>query len=130
LTREKKIIFTIDIDNRIDKLGWLTHFEKAIKRNLEAFGFKLEKIIWRESPSKRGLHGWLHCIGPQIDDEIKNMIEALCYNDLGRSWINHIRITQRNNPYWEKVFSEVTWQRPIDEKCQNCKLRKYLEELK
>lgn len=130
-----KIYLQTDIDRPIDEWGWVPYFKRAIRAVLTEFGYKVERIVWRRSPpgpdreKGRGLHFWTHIIGPPLTQEKKNLFHALIYDDWGRVWINRIRIMHRSNPNWSKIFSEVSYRKPIDEKCEHCTLRRLLMRL-
>lgn len=109
-------IFKIDLDTRIDKFGWLDDYKKMVADIMQRFGYSVNRIISRASPSGRGLHIWIHVKGPEIKDErIRNKLQMFCGDDNTRVWINQMRI-EKGIPLWSKMFSKVIWKRPNDPK--------------
>jgi len=137
-------IIRLDIDSSLLPL-WQKEWIETRKAILESLGFKLEKAIirpsgepapWLTEEQKRkigkgkGYHAWLHIETPKpLTDLEKLKLQFLLGDDCGRIWINYLRITKRKAPYWDKIFAYILWRKPLDEKCQNCSLRKYLEEI-
>ena len=121
-------ILRIDMDTPIDEWGWIEDYKKAAKAILETFGYKLKAIVTRKSPSGRGLHIWLHIDKPLTDIE-RVKIQFLLLDDPGRTRINRLRILYRNNPNWNKLFTEAKTLANIDEKCEKCKLKNTLKKI-
>jgi hypothetical protein len=123
-------ILQIDIDRRIDQWGWLKFYEKAIGEVLAAFKYKLKKFIAKPSPTNTGLHLWLHIKGKPLNEETKNLLQALCYDDLTRVHINRMRIDRDLKQFWSKLFVRHLWTKPLPKCCQRCKLREILNEMR
>lgn len=124
-----RVVFGIDVDWRIDKMGWIDKFIETRKAILKALGFRLVDVIVKPSPSKRGLHIWFHCEGRPVDDYEKNMIHFMLGDDPVRCMINMIRIERGvKKPFI--LFSKVLWTEPPKGKCKKCKLRKAVESLR
>lgn len=125
-----KYLLKIDRDTRLDKMGFLEDYKKAIKYVLEGFGYKLDKILVNPSSSGRGLHVFVWFYS---NKKLKAMdickLQMLCGDDETRSEINYRRI-KRGVPLWNKMFGRVLWKREVDEKCKNCKLVKILKEMR
>ena len=117
-----------DIDSSLLPL-WKEEYIKTRKAIAEALGYSLKRVIVRESPSKRGHHVWLHLESPKpLTDMERLKLEFLFGSDVGRCWLNYLRI-KRGIQHWDKRFSVIVWSSPIDEKCQKCRLRIIVEEL-
>lgn len=121
-------ILRIDIDKPIDEWGWLPDYKKAVKAVLNTFNLKAEKIIVRKSPSRKGLHIWIHLNKPVTDME-RVKLQFLCLDDAGRTWINRLRVLYRHNPNWNKLFSEAENIKNLDPQCQKCRLRNTLQKI-
>lgn len=135
-------IIRLDIDSSLLGL-WKDDWLKAQRAVFEYYGYYLKESIIRESgqplpwenqevsPTKgKGYHIWHHILTPRpLLDMEKLELQFMLGSDYGRCWINYLRITQRNNPAWDKIFGYVTWRSPPEEPCKSCRLRKYLEEI-
>ena len=137
-------VVAIDVDSSLLPL-WKEKFIETRRRILESYGFKLKKAIirpsgepapWLSEKQKKkigkgkGFHCWFHFESPRpLTDMEKLELQFMLGDDYGRVYINYLRITKRKSPHWSKIFSYILWRKPLDEKCQNCSLRKYLEEL-
>jgi len=121
-------VFKIDFDDRIDKWGWLDAWRRSVIAICREFGMSVTSIRVVPSPSGSGLHAWVHVECPKkLSDEEINMFQFLLGDDRTRVRINRVRI-KRGVRHWNILFSGVLWKRE-DEKCKECKLRKYVEEV-
>lgn len=134
-----KEIIKYDIDSSLLPL-WKEDYIKARKAFLEGLGYKLTDVIirpsgeplpWVKSEQKgKGWHCWFHIESPQpLTDMERLKLQFILGDDTGRIWINHLRITHRHNPNWDKIFGYIVWRSPLPEPCKNCTLKKYLEEI-
>lgn len=112
---------------------WIPLWKEVAENTLHYLGMKLEKIIIKPSPSRQGgVHTWLHIISPKklSDDEV-NMLQWLVGLDHHtRVWINTLRIDRGLRKWWNKLFSRHLWKKPLPKRCQKCKLREILSEMK
>lgn len=133
----KEIIRT-DVDSSLLP-KWEKGYVKTRRAILQALGFKLQRVIfrpsgeslpWREEKTKgKGFHCWWHIQTPKPLTDLERLELAFYLgDDLGRIFINYKRITERNNPYWDKIFGYVTDRTALQEPCLNCRLRKTIEE--
>ena len=120
-------ILKIDVDLRIDRWGWIDKYKKFVAAGLKSLGYGVEKIVVRESDSKKGLHIWIH-LDREVDDRTKNMLQFLCCDDRTRVRINYYRI-EAGVKNWNKLFSKVLYRRPLEPPCSECRLIKYLKEV-
>jgi hypothetical protein len=124
----EQTILKLDLDNKLIDY-WKEEWLKTRKAILEALNLKLEKVIIKESPSKKGYHVWLYVKGKPMND-----LEVLrCQSLLGdcptRCKINYIRITQRNiTKWWNKLFAKHLRRFP-DPKCKECRIVQILKEM-
>jgi hypothetical protein len=116
-------ILRIDLDKPLDEWGWLQDYQKAVKAVLAEFGYKAERIIVRKSPSGKGLHVWIHLNHPIPSDMEKLKLQAFCYDDMGRVFINRLRVLYRHLSNWNKLFSEAKAVANLDPKCEKCRMR-------
>ncbi|MEM1551598.1 MAG: hypothetical protein QXH03_02875 [Candidatus Bathyarchaeia archaeon] len=115
---------------------WPKHWVKAWKewktKMLEDMGFKVQEIIMKPSPSRKGgTHIWIHITSPHelSDDEI-NMLQWLCLDQDTRVWINIMRIERNLRRWWNKLFTRHIWKKPLPENCQKCSLLRILKEMR
>jgi hypothetical protein len=111
---------------------WLPEWQRHINFMLEDRGLAVEKVIMKESPSREGgKHVWIHIVSARklSDDEI-NMLQWLCLDHHTRTWINILRIQRGLKKFWNKLFSGHLWKKPLPKRCQKCKLREILQEMK
>jgi len=127
LPNENRIL-RIDIDAPIDEWGWLEDYIKSADAVLKAFGYKLIGTVIRKSPSGRGLHIWLH-IDKQMADIERVKMQFLLLDDPGRTRINRLRVLYRDNPNWNKLFTEAKALATLDEKCEKCKLKNTIRKI-
>jgi len=137
--RPVREIVTTDIDSSLLP-KWQEGYIRTRKAILECLGFKLLEVIirpsgealpWLETKTKgKGFHVWWHIETPKPLSDLERLeLQFYLGDDTGRIWINHLRITERHNPHWEKIFGYITWRSPLPEPCKSCMLRKYLEEI-
>lgn len=134
----KEIIKT-DVDSSLLP-QWQKEYIKTREAILKSQGYELERVIirpsgeslpWIEQKTKgKGFHCWWHILcAHELADMEKLQLQFLLGDDLGRIWINYLRITQRNNPNWDKIFGYVTWRTELEERCKNCNLRRIIKEI-
>lgn len=113
--------------------AWQFIWRDVAEKVLQDMGFKLKRIIIKPSPHrKEGKHLWLHIESPRklSDDEV-NMLQWLVVHDHNtRVWINMLRIDRGLKRWWNKLFSRHLWRKPLPERCQKCKLREILGEMR
>jgi len=115
---------------------WPQHWTNAWMRwktkMLQDMGFSVEKIIVKPSPSREGgSHIWVH-IGSlrEISDDEVNMLQWLLLDHHTRTWINILRVDRNLHAWWSKLFSRHLWKKPIPKRCQKCKLREILNQMR
>ena len=118
------VVFQVDMDLRIDQLGWEEAWVQTRYVILRALGFEPVRTIRRVSPSGRGLHFWFHCLSPRLlTDHEKNLVQFLLGDDIVRCRINYARIRRGvGKPFI--MFDHVRWKRPLSERCRRCRLRR------
>lgn len=132
-------IIRIDIDSKLLPL-WKGDWIGTRKAILKSLGYKLERAIIKpsgealpwldEKQEGRGFHAWLHISSPKpLTDLDRLKLQFLLGDDLGRCWINYLRITRRHMEKWDKIFGYVLWRGPLEEPCKSCSLRRHIEEL-
>ena len=101
-------VITVDVDSSLFE-QWKPLWIKTRKAILGSVGLKLVDVVarksgealeWRSSnkPGK-GYHVWLHVESDhQFEPLEKLQLQFLLGDDLGRVWINYLRITKRDNP--------------------------------
>jgi len=112
---------------------WIPFWKNTIISMLEELGFIVEKIIMKPSPSREGgQHIWIHIIGSgrELTDDMINMLQWLCLDHHTRVWINTLRIDRGLRKWWDKLFTRHLWKKPLPKRCQKCKLREILNEMK
>jgi hypothetical protein len=125
---ETTTILKLDLDSKLIDY-WMEDWLKTRKAILKALNLKLEKIIIKESPSKKGYHVWLHVKGKPMNDLEVLKAEHLLGCCETRCKINYIRITQRNiTKWWDKLFSKHLKRFP-DPKCKECHIVQILKEM-
>jgi hypothetical protein len=132
-------VISIDVDSSLFE-QWQPLWVSTRKAMLNSLGLKLVDVVARKSgdclpwrglnkPGK-GYHVWLHVDSDHPLEALEKLkLQFLLGDDLGRVWINFLRITKRDNPNWEKIFGYIVERSPLPEPCGSCRLRKHLEEL-
>jgi hypothetical protein len=122
-------IVDIDVDSTIlaedEELQRL--FKETRRAVVKALGNDVADIIVRRSPSGRGVHAWIHLKKPIASDEEWLKYSLLLGDDPGRVYINSLR-AKRGVREFDKIFSKHIWTKPIDEKCEECWLRRWVFE--
>ena len=111
---------------------WLLLWEDNIRHLLESLSVHVDKIIVKPSPSREGgSHIWIHvhCF-TQLSDDYINMLQFLCGDHHTRVWINTLRIDRGMKKCWNKLFTRHIWRKPFPKRCQRCKLREILNEMR
>jgi hypothetical protein len=116
----------LDFDFRPTK-RWLRLWIVGKMAMLKALGYTPGELIIKFKG--RGFHAWWNITKstPFTDDEV-NMIQWLCCDDVTRVRINRYRTRRGIKKYWNKIFSAVSYRKPLPKNCQNCQLRKVLAE--
>ncbi len=132
---QKEIIRT-DVDSSLLP-QWKKEYIKTREAILESQGHKLERVIirpsgeslpWRSAKKKgKGFHCWWHILCThELSDMEKLRLQFLLGDDMGRLYINYLRLTERNNPHWDKLFGYVDWRVPLEPRCERCRLRRII----
>ena len=128
----KEYEYTLHIDWDYDwPKHWIDTWQDASRQILASFGIRVEKIIMKPGPSKQGQHVWIHirCEVELTDDNI-NMLQWLCLDHHTRTWINILRTDRGLKKWWSKLFSRHLWKKPLPKRCQKCKLREILNQMR
>jgi len=135
-----KEILKTDVDSSLLE-EWKEAYIESRRVILASLGFSLKETIirssgealpWIDEKTKgKGFHCWWHVESPRPLSDLERLrLQFLLGDDPGRCWINYLRITQRHNPKWNKIFGYITWRSPQDPRCKQCRLLRLLEELK
>lgn len=126
MRRMFEYILKIDVDLTLPK-RWLSLWKRTRIVMLEELGFTVTDFIVKPSPSKRGIHAWIHLLSPKrITTQTHNMYQFLCGDDVVRVKINMNR-TKYGIRKWNKLFAKILWHKPVKEPCKSCKLRKAIK---
>ena len=111
---------------------WLYLWEKSVRHLLEKESIHVDEIIKKPSPSREGgSHVWIHVhTYTALSDDYINMLQFLCGDHHTRVWINILRVDRRIKKWWNKLFTRHIWKKPLPKRCQKCKLREILYEMK
>jgi hypothetical protein len=125
-----KYVLHIDLDYPFPE-AWLQGWREERTRMLEYMGYTVNKIIIKKSPSKQGYHCWIHIrsLGELSDEQI-NFLHFLCGDCQTRVWVNILRVSRGLRKYWSKLFTRHLWKAPLPKRCQKCKLREVLNEMR
>jgi len=134
-------VIQLDVDSSLLPL-WKEEWVRSRRAYLAALGYTVTDVVvrpsgyplpWRKQaqPKKRGgFHAWIHLeVAKLLSDMEKLKLQFLLGDDVGRVWINYLRITKRNHPHWNKIFGYIVARSPQPEPCNTCKLRMLLEEI-
>jgi len=111
---------------------WLKEWRFHVFSLLHDEGLNLERIIIKPSPSREGgVHIWIHIAAArELTDDYINMLQFLCGDHHTRVWINTLRIDRGMKKCWNKLFTRHIWRKPFPKRCQRCKLREILNEMR
>jgi len=123
-------VLHIDLDYPYPE-KWLKIWKQERTRMLENMGYIVDKIIIKKSPSKQGYHCWIHIRTlKELSDEEINLLHWLCGDCQTRVWINILRTNRGLRQYWSKLFTRHLWKKPLPKRCQKCRLRRILNEMR
>jgi hypothetical protein len=125
-----KYILHVDLDYQFPQ-EWLEIWKRQRTIMLEYMGHDVDKIIIKKSPSKQGYHCWTHIrTFKQLSDEEINMLQWLLGDCQTRVWINILRCHRGLRKYWSKLFVRHLYKKPLPKRCQKCRLREILNEMR
>jgi hypothetical protein len=112
--------------------NWISFWKNTITKMLTDLDFTVEKIIMKPSPSREGgVHIWIHIASSvELTDDMVNMLQWMCLDHHTRVWINILRIDRGLKKWWSKLFTRHIWKKPLPKRCQKCKLREILSEMR
>jgi len=115
--------------------NWLRDWKRTIHgllRNFHSQPIFVERIIIKPSPSREGgKHVWVHVTTEEeLSDDTINELQWLIGDHHTRVWINMLRIDRGLRKFWNKLFDHHIWKKPLPKRCQRCKLREILAEMK
>jgi len=111
---------------------WIPFWKNTITKMLTDLNLKVETIITKPSPSREGgSHIWIHIASTiELTDDMINMLQWMCLDHHTRTWINILRIDRGMKKCWNKLFCRHLWKKPLPKRCQRCKLREILNEMR
>ena len=111
---------------------WIPFWKNTITTMLADLDLMIKTIIIKPSPSKKGgSHIWIQIASTiELTDDMVNMLQFLCGDDHTRVWINTLRIDRGLKKYWSKLFVRHLYKKPLPKKCQKCRLREILNEMR
>ena len=111
---------------------WIGEWKDLVEDVLDPRGLVLKKIIIKPSPSREGgSHIWVHIVSEtELSDDQVNMLQWLLLDHHTRTWINILRVDRGMKKCWNKLFTRHIWKKPLPKRCQKCKLREILNEMR
>lgn len=142
MLNENRYCLHLDFDYPVPE-HWITLWETERRIMLKNMGYLVERVIIKDPKEvdeetrktvykgRKGKHVWIHILSPtELTEEEINMLQWLCGDDPVRVNINRMRIDRGLRKYWNKLFSRAVWIRPLDKKCEKCKIRRILNEMR